>query len=468
MKKNKFLWLITGVFTMSLMSGCGSSGKIVVTIGMWPESQQLKDIAMFNIWKERFETDHPEYEIVGEPYTYSVETVHAKAQANKLPTVFQTWFTEPSMLVSNHYIKDVTADLKELGWYEKMDPEMRANLTFDDKVYGVPRDGYGLGLFLNLGLLRDYGILSDNNDDGKVDIYDEEGKPLYPTTFEDIYNVSSTIAELSEGQTQGMLILTSNKNGGWQFSNIAWNFGAELEKEVDGKWVGTLNDPKAVEALEWIQKMKAEDLLPPNTTISYSDWYTKITSQVAMAFVGSDVISLAVTNGGMNKDDIAFVPMPAGPYGDRYSLFGGTPYVFSSSSSDEATKGAIMFLEYMGRSPETSSASLKAMREGNNVAYEKGNPIIPTIKPWINDDYLEAASALEDEFVNVDMTYFHEFFDTVKTLRHSEVPYYAQEMYTLLDTAIQAIFVDPYTTSASAQLTTANSTFNKQYMSKLS
>jgi hypothetical protein len=41
-------------------------------------------------------------------------------------------------------------------------------------------------------------------------------------------------------------------------------------------------------------------------------------------------------------------------------------------------------------------------------------------------------------------------------------------MYTLLDTAIQAIFVDPYTTSASAQLTTANSTFNKQYMSKLS
>lgn len=199
---------------------------------MWPESHQLKDRSMFHEWKTRFEEDYPQYEIIGEPYTYTTDTIHAKAQARKLPTVFQTWFTEPPMLVQARYIKDITGDLKTLGWYDKMDVDMRETLTFDNKVYGVPRDGYGLGLFINLRLMEDYGLLQDIDGDGKVDLHDATGKPLYPTTFDELFQVSEEITYLSGGITRGLLILTANRQGGWQFSNIAWNFGATLQKKL--------------------------------------------------------------------------------------------------------------------------------------------------------------------------------------------------------------------------------------------
>ncbi len=469
MKKHLFLSaLFATAGTVIFLAGCSSNEKITVTIGMWPESQQTKDLAMYEKWKGRFEAAYPQYDIEGAPYTYSVETVNAKAQAKKLPTVFQTWFTEPSMLVSNEYIKDITPELTSLGWLDKMDPSMRSALTFDGKIYGVPRDGYGLGIVLNLRQLNFYGLLPDANEDGKIDLYDGEGKPLYPTTFDELYRDSQIINEASDGVEKGFLILSANKNGGWQFSNFAWNFGAELEKKGDdGKWVGTLNDPHAVEALEWIRTMASEGLLLNSVSLDYNEWYTRLSSQVDMAVVGNDVLSLAITNGGMSKDDLAFVPMPAGPHGDRYSLFGGTPYVFAANATDEQVEGALRFLEYMGRSPETSEAAREALDEGNQVAVAKAMPILPTIKAWSDPDYLAMANGIENEYVNVDMDYYKDFFDTIYDMRHAEVPYYAQDMYTLLDNVIQQVLINPDLADCESLLTTANSTFNSQFMSKL-
>ncbi len=160
--------------------------------------------------------------------------------------------------------------------------------------------------------------------------------------------------------------------------------------------------------------------------------------------------------------------MPTGPYGQQYSLFGGTPYVFAANATDDQVMGALRFLEYMGRSPEVSDAAISALNEGNQVAVEKGIPIIPTIKAWSNQDYLDAVETIEDPSVNVDMKYFDDFFDSIYTIRHNEEPYYAQEMYTLLDGCIQEILTNPDTASAFTQLTTANATFNNQYMANLS
>ena len=87
------------------------------------------------------------------------------------------WFTEPPMLVQARYIKDITGDLKTLGWYDKMDVDMRETLTLTIK-FMCSRDGYGLGLFINLRLMEDYGLLQDIDGDGKVDLHDATGKPL--------------------------------------------------------------------------------------------------------------------------------------------------------------------------------------------------------------------------------------------------------------------------------------------------
>jgi|LFRM01.1.fsa_nt_gb ABC-type glycerol-3-phosphate transport system substrate-binding protein len=455
------------IFGILLFSGCtDDDDRIKVTIGMWPEEVLTKDVEMFKKWEKNFERDYPQYDIIPDHYTYSPETVNAKATSNQLPVVFQTYFTEPKKLIANGFIRDITKELMELGWYDKMDPMMRETLSEDGKIYGVPRDGYGLGLFLNLEMLYYVGEI-DKNEDGTYRLHDEEGNPLYPTTFADIRRISELIVENMEYK-YGIVILSANKNGGWQFSNMAWNFGcANLQVYRDGKWEANLNDPGAVRALEWIQGMRNDDLIPPDASLSYNDWYSKIGSgQVAMAFCGSDALALPVSTFNFPLDQFAFVPMPTGDGVSRYSLYGGTPYVFSANATDEQVKGALLFLKYMGRSPEIDDISLEAMELGFQTAQAKAMPILPTIKAWADPDYLEVANELEEKYINVNMDYFRDFFDTIEEMKKPEEPHYCQDMYGLLDNAIQSILSNPVADPLS-ELTIANNQFQKNFLSKI-
>ncbi|MCM1556847.1 MAG: hypothetical protein NC087_04860 [Anaeroplasma bactoclasticum] len=450
------IFLITLVLGMTLAScNRGSNGKTVIKVGFWPEKTETYDVAMYNTWKENFEKDHPEYEIVGDPYTYSPDTIGSKYMMGSLPTIFQTWFTEPEKLVSKKFIRSIDKELKELGWDKMMDENMKEALTFNNEIYGVPRDGYGLGLLINIKTLGDNGLLPEDKD-GNYVIYNEDGTPAYPTTFEEIYQTALAIQEYDE--TKGILICSTNKNGGWQFSNIAWNFGAELQyQDASGKWISNLVSDEAVAALSWIQKMKKEDLLLNSISVSYDDWYNAIESKVAMAIVGSDQLHLAQVNGNISMDDLAYVPMPTGDGKHNYSLYGGVPYVFNSSATDEQVKGALLFLEYIGRSPIVSDISKAAMELGNETSKNKNQPILPKIKPWTNNDYVEYASKLENDYVTVKMENYEEFFNKISENKHKEVEKGAQEMYEYLDIAIQSVLQDPYVANPKTLLETANS-----------
>lgn len=476
----KILLMTALIFLSVTLFACGGSTSDVttVTIGFWPPSNLTDDVQMYEDWERMFEADHPEYDIVGQPYTYSTDTFAALANTGNLPVVFETWFTEPEKLVSKGYVRDITSQLIELGWLDKMDDEMRAELTFDSKVYGIPRDGYGLGLFLNLEIFEMVGLMSDINNDGIVDIVDEEGNPLYPTTMDELYDTASYISQQMASvygeEVAGLVILSANKNGGWQFSNLAWNFGESLQvyNETTFEWHANLNSSAAIRALQWIYDLKWQaEALPSTPSLTYSDWYFYIgNNMAAMAFVGSDAINLPVTNYDMNKDYIAFVPMPAGSdeEGNTYqkTLFGGTPYMFSARATDEQIMGALLFMEYIGRSPETSDISEQSMIRGQTVAESKGMTIVPTIKAWKSPEYLAMVEEIEARYVNVYMPNFQDFYDALLTTKNPEEPYYAQEMYEILDSVIQQVLTDENANPA-ALLNAANTTFETNYMSEV-
>lgn len=451
---------LLGILSLLLLTGCANlsgdnSDKIKLKIGFWPETSETKDVAMYKEWKSNFEKDYPQYEIVGEPYKYDTSTVGQKFMTGTLPTVFQTWFTEPEKLIEKKFIRSIDEQVKNLGWDKMMDPDMKNTLTFDDKIYGIPRDGYGLGLLINIKTLGDNGLLPED-ENGNYLIYNEDGSPAYPTTFDEIYEASLAIQEYDE--TKGILICSANKNGGWQFSNIAWNFGASLQHvDENGKIISTIDSDESVAALKWIQKMKQEELLINNISVYYDEWYNAIQSKVAMAIVGSDVLHLAYTNAKVDMKYLAFVPMPTGDGEHHYSLYGGTPYVFSSKATDEEVEGILKFFEYIGRSPKISDISKAAMELGNTVATDKGQPIVPKIMPWINEEYVEYTKKLEEKYVTVNMDNYGEFFEEIEENKHAEVQYAAQEMYEFIDSAIQNVLKDPETANAKTLLQTANS-----------
>lgn len=460
--------MIIGV--LAVFSGCGNDddGKIKISIGFWPDNSQTSDVAMYNEWKAQFEADYPQYRIVAEPYTYSPETVRAKGNVGKLPTIFQTYFTEPDMLINNEYIRPITDQLNALGWLDKMDDNMREQLTRNGEIYGIPRDGYGMGMFINLQMMYDLGVI-EKKADGTYDLYDEDGSPLYPTTFDEVKTLSELVRDNYE-ETYGMIILSANKQGGWQLCNLGWNFGAgDLQSNASGSWKSNLADSGMVKALEWVQEMSAEGLCYPSASLNYNDWPAKIGSkQVMMAFVGNDALSQPITSYGFDKDEFAFVPMPTGDGKSHYALFGGTPYVFAENATDEQVEGALLFLKYIGRSPETDDISVAAMRKGFDVAESKNMPILPTIKAWKNAEYLAIANSLENEYINVNYEYMKDFFDTINDYRRKEEPNYCQDMYGLLDNAIQNILSDKAgTANAQALLITANNNFQSQFLDLL-
>ena len=454
MKKTTHLVLLS--FGLLTLASCGKSSgnKIELTIGFWPEAASTKDVAMYNKWKERFEEENPEYSIKGMPYTYSTETVGSKFTTGSLPDVWQTWFTEPEKLKDRNIIRPITNQLKEFGWDEKMDEEMKKTLTFDNDIYGVPRDGYGLGLLLNKKILGENGLLPEKSS-GVYSLYRDDGTPAYPTTWQQVYEMSNTIVNDNGDVAKGFMMYSANKNGGWVFSNIAWNFGASLEIEEGGKIKANLASKESVEALEWIKSMAVDGLL-------HNDWYSNIKEKVAMAVVGSDVLQQAALQGSCDMNDLAFVPMPTGDGTHHYSLYGGTPFVFTKGVSDKKVEGILKFFDYIGRSPSVSENNMKAKKEGYEVAKEKGQPILPTIMPWKNEDHVKAAKELENQYINVDMTDYSPFFDSVQSNKRTEEPYNAQEMYHALDTALQSVFSYKETANCKSLLETASQTLQKE------
>ena len=159
--------LIMPIFSASLLAllscGGGGSSKTVLKIGFWPEPNDTADVAMYETWAKRFMEDNPQYEIQGMPYTYSTETVGQKYSVGALPDVWQTWFTEPGKLKDKNIIRPITEQVKALGWEKSMDEAMKEELTFGDELYGIPRDGYGLGLLMNKRILGDNGFLPEIN-----------------------------------------------------------------------------------------------------------------------------------------------------------------------------------------------------------------------------------------------------------------------------------------------------------------
>ena len=176
---------------------------------------------------------------------------------------------------------------------------------------------------------------------------------------------------------------------------------------------------------------------------------------------------LPVTTFNFNKDDVAFVPMPTGDGVSRYSLYGGTPFVFPSYATKEQIKGALLFLKYMGRSPETDEISVSAIEKGHQTAEAKGMPIIQTIRPWTNTDFLTIADRLDKQYINVKSYYYDDFFNSLNTMKRSEEPYYCQDMYKLLDNAIQNVLSKPGTANCTSLLNTANSQFQSNFLNKI-
>ena len=392
-----------------------------ITLGNWPpDTAPDAEKALFESYKATMARQYPNVTLVPNYYSYTLSNYVPMAKGGTAPSIFQPPFTDPQLRISQGL--------------EKFSPSYVEMLADENgRIYGLPRDGYVLGMHINIALFREAGLV------------DEEGLPLYPKTLQELAEYGQIIREKT-GKA-GLVFPASETYGGWLFTNIAWNFGcvgdSALEyQDEDGRWVCNFTSPECIAAMEYMRDLKWKyDIL--NADATTTDWagaHSLLgTGEAAMNFAADDSVDQPTANKGLPVEDFALIPFPAGDAG-RYALAGGTCYMFAPNITNDQAVALMAYLKILGKLPFLDDAIIEGMRADYAAKRDRGAPVIPAISAWNDDAYNAAKQAIVDEFSNVDMRLYADFFDSLSegtiTLK-SEEPVFAQQLYRELTAVVQ-------------------------------
>ena len=406
---------------------------VTITLGIWPEDTLTDDIAVHEGYVATMKELHPNVTCEPAYYKYATDTFMSMVEAGTVPTVFESWFTEPQKLIREGAVADITDQLEARGWLDKISPAIRDLLSDENgRIYGIPRDGYALGLMCNVALFKEAGLV------------DADGYPIYPTTWEELAETAKTIKEKTGAA--GLCLLAKDNAGGWHFSNIAWCFGATLTVDNgDGTYTANLNSPEAIAAMEYVKSLKWDyDVLTADPT--NEDWGTGFTQlgtgAAAMYIAANDAVNQPTQVNGLPLEDLGMCAIPAGP-GGQYSLSGGTPYMFSADATDAEINAALDYIEIMGKGPVATDAAVEGMRADAQNKVDNGVPVIPRFPCWVDNEVTAAEDAIVEEFGNVDVKLYQSYFDaTAAAGLRTEEPGLTQDMYAELTKVLQAVITD--------------------------
>lgn len=379
------------------------------------------------------------------------DTFMPMVEAGNCPTIFETWFSEPQKLIKAGAVADITDELEARGWLDKINPSIKELMSdANGRVYGIPRDGYALGLMLNVELFEEAGLV------------DADGYPIYPKTWDELAETAKTIKEKTG--SAGLCLLAKDNAGGWHFSNIAWAFGAALcTDNGDGTFSSNLDSDEAIAAMEYVKSLKWDyDVLTADPT--NEDWGTGFTQlgtgAAAMYIAANDAVNQPTQVNGLAVDKLAICPIPEGP-GGQYSLSGGTPYMFSKDATPEQINAALDYLEIMGKAPVATDDAIAGMQADAENKVENGVPVIKRFPCWIAQDVLDAEAKIIEDYGNVDMKMYQSYFDATSSggLR-AEEPGETQDMYGELTKVLQEV-VTNQNADVPALMKTANENYQK-------
>lgn len=409
--------------------------KCTITLGNWPpDTAADAEKALFEGYKATMARQYPNVTLVPDYYSYSLSNYVPMAKGHTAPSIFQPPFTDPQLLISQGLVGDVTDALEKFGVLDQFSPSYVEMLSDENgRIYGLPRDGYVLGMHINIDLFREAGLMT------------EDGLPMYPRTLQEMAEYGQIIREKT-GKA-GLVFPASETYGGWLFTNIAWNFGCVGEnaleyQDEDGRWVCNFTSPECIAAMEFIRDLRWKyDIL--NADATTTDWagaHSLLgTGEAAMNFAADDSVDQPTANKGLPVDSFALIPFPAGPEG-RYALAGGTCYMFSPDITDDQAIALMAYLKVLGKLPFLDEEIIAGMRADYAAKRDRGAPVLPAISAWTDESYNTAKQAIIDEYCNVDMRLYNDFFDSITegtiTLK-SEEPIFAQQLYRELTAVVQ-------------------------------
>lgn len=382
----------------------------------------------------RFEEMYPYITVEMDTYSYASDTFMAKAAAGQLPHVNYVPLTEAQKIGESGYVVELTDKLEELGYLDTYKDEVLDIITTEDgKIYSQCFGSNKFGLIVNMTVIEEAGLL---NEDGTFDA---------PDTWEELAVMASEI-KAKTGKA-GLSFPTMNNAGGWHFVSLAYSYGVEfVTQNEDGTWSASFNTPEAVEALQFVYDLKWKyDALDDNSFIDNAQARLLVGSGQAAMMQAVPVISnfKVFAQNGMLPEEVGVYAIPAGPEGRR-ALGGGSLHVFPADITDEELDAAFKWIEFRGYGHTLNDDSFENLKANYERYVSEGWGVSPVIldSSYKSGEYVERVNELLGEVANLEYAQVAEYVEDTESVVVPEPGIYCQELYAILDGAIQEVITN--------------------------
>jgi multiple sugar transport system substrate-binding protein len=435
MRRRSLAILATAV-AMTTIAACGSSGsgksdaggkgdastaldpntKVSITVGCQPpkSSAVLRD--EWNKDVTAFQTLHPNITIVSKDAfpCEDPKTFNAKLAGGQMENVYYVYLTDAKNIIANGQSADITKYLGGSKNYPNLQPQLTSVFKNGDKVYGLPKTNYSMGLLYSRKLFTQAGL--------------DPEKP--PTTWPEVQAAAKKISALGNG-TVGYADYSTSNQGGWHFTTEIYSQGGDVVTP-DGK-KAAFNSPQGKAVLQNLQQMRwTDNSMGTKQLLQISDVQPMMASgKLGMYLSAPDNIPTLVSQFQGKYEDYGLAPLP----GAQGTLIGGDGYMFNPKSTPDQIKAGILWLDFENLTPG------KGQFDWAQKKIDKQPVGLP--QPNI---FTGAAAAEElkirTENSNMPVQNYKPFADGDPSLKYRLEPPQAQPIYAVLDGVVSAVLTN--------------------------
>jgi ABC-type glycerol-3-phosphate transport system substrate-binding protein len=391
-------------------TGTATAGAVTATVNSLPPSSNPGALYVFNQLVKQFEQTHPNEKIVGRNDPYDPTTYFARLAAGQQETGVQSYFTEPPLLISKNAAADITSLAKAWPQFSDYAPSIAAIVTdASGKIYGIPTNGYTLGIYYNRKMFQAAGLDPD--------------KP--PTTWADFRAAAKA---LTTSSVAGFAETSTGNQGGWHFTNWMYTAGGDMQSADGAK--ASFNSDKGASVLQLLKDMRFTD-----KSITKAQLFTQAqtlellaTNKVAMVVMAPDQLNNLQSQFGADLKQFGIGPMPQN--GGNASLAGGNVWVFNPKASAAEIKAAFDYVTY-------SNFDLGVLESSRAQQAANGQAVGAPTAQLFKGDFQSKLSALDAKYATVPLDNYKTYINSKNALR-AEPRRQTQKMYAALDPVMQA------------------------------
>jgi multiple sugar transport system substrate-binding protein len=375
----------------------------------------------------QFQKLYPSIKVTPVEYQWTGPTFAAKLAARTLPTVFEVPFTDARTLGDNGQLADLTAEIKKLPYYSKLNPAVMAEATTaKGKIIALPKGAYAQALHYNRKLFQQAGL--------------DPNKP--PTSWAQLQQYAKQIADKT-GKAGYAQMAKADNTGGWILTTVVYSLGGRMEVGSGTKARATLNNAQSVLALNMLKKMRwTDNSMGSNFDMGWSDINQQFAAgNIGMYISGSDVYTNLVQASNIDPSIYGLAPVPLAAKAKAAGVLGGGTLVAVRPDAKPAQKAAaVKWIDFYYERPLVNKGP--AIQNAQSLVANKQPVGVPALPLFNKAQYLLANTWIKP-YINVPIAQMKPF--TTGIFAQKVVPEPAastQSVYHSLDSVVQSVFTD--------------------------